>query len=506
MNFEQLYALFNQMLQSNTWWKRFTNSQFIRMIAVFGAQIIYFAQQYADRALAEGFISTATKRASILAAAEDIGYVGRLILASTGTVTITNKGTQKVSLPLHTPLMSERQLPYVLMEVVDLQPGQTRTGIKVSQRELVTVSTQVQAQAEFYSILLTKELTQETVSLEVYVTANGNKELWKENPQFRLANANSKNYVRFYRPTEQLGIRFGDGTIGMMPPANSQIDINVWTSKGDTTLVVGQRMRMTGMYQSLDNVLSIITDTAITGGAPMESTEETRMRAMYYVAFDDQVVWGADYEKFISDTIADISWINIWGEQQEEAANGIAALKAGHKDGDKIGTGTLKVTGTAPNQTATLFDFNNMNTIFMSAHIPGLTDKQVEDRLLTALANVPNSMNKKFLVKPINPLPYTVEVEGTAFKNFQLQDIEKSVNLLLEQKFGIDSKHTDYGSSTGELYELAQNDIWAEIQKLNMMNKFTVKVIGLTPATKLNDYIYLDVAKSKVTVTYPKVL
>lgn len=76
MNIQALQDKFNGLLQANSWWRKFTNSQFIQMMAVFGAQIIYAAQSTADRGLTEGFISTATKRSSILAAAEDRNYIG----------------------------------------------------------------------------------------------------------------------------------------------------------------------------------------------------------------------------------------------------------------------------------------------------------------------------------------------------------------------------------------------------------------------------------------------
>lgn len=473
MNFEQLYALFNQSLQNNSWWKRFTNSQFIRMIAVFGAQIIYFCQQKADRALTEGFISTATKRSSILAAAEDIGYVGRLILPSTGTASITNKSTQKISLPLYATMVSEKQLPYVLMETLELAPGATRQGVKISQMELMTVSQSVSQQQEFLSIILSKEITAKTVSVDVYVTQGGKKELWTENPQFRLGTSISKNYVRFYKPTEQLGVRFGDGTIGMMPAANSMIDINVWTSNGDTTLIAGQRLRLTGVQQMYDSQMVIMTDSVISGGAGMESTEETRNRALYYIAYDDQVIWGADYEKYIKDSVAGLSWINIWGEQQQEKAEGKK-------------------------------DLANINTIFICAHIPGKTQAQLEDLITTALQDVPNELNKNFRYVAANELPYTVTVTGLAYKNFQLTDVEANIKQVLKNSFGKDATLTTFGSNVGELYDLAQNNIWAAIQSLNMMSKFTVTISGLTVATKLNDFNFLDIDHSTITITYPK--
>jgi hypothetical protein len=37
-------------------------------------------------------------------------------------------------------------------------------------------------------------------------------------------------------------------------------------------------------------------------------------------------------------------------------------------------------------------------------------------------------------------LPYTVEIKGTAYKNFQLSDIEVSIRQVLEAKFGKNAK------------------------------------------------------------------
>lgn len=39
---------------------------------------------------------------------------------------------------------------------------------------------------------------------------------------FRLANSTSQVYVEFYKPSEQLGVRFGDGLIGKIPRRDLQ--------------------------------------------------------------------------------------------------------------------------------------------------------------------------------------------------------------------------------------------------------------------------------------------
>jgi hypothetical protein len=260
----------------------------------------------------------------------------------------------------------------------------------------------------------------------------------------------------------------------MMPPANSTIDIVVWASLGDTTLTVGQRLRLTGTQKYLDSQLNIMTDSAITGGSGMETTEETRNRAMYHVAYDDQVIWGGDYDQFLKDSIADITWLNIWGEAQQEKSMGKP-------------------------------DLDNINSIFICAHIPGLTQAQLEARITEALTGVPNELNKNSdtLLPTICPTP--LKLKGRRIKTFNLATLKFQFVRCWKQS-SAKTQRSKLAKTTGELFELAQNDIWAAVQTLQMMSKFTVTVVGLIPASKLNDFNYLDVEGSVIDVKYPQTL
>lgn len=118
MTITELLDKFNTKLNENPWWSRFVNSQFVQMQAVFGAQVIYIARTFASRALTEGFISTATRRASILAGAEDRSYVGRFVSASYGTTSITNKTDRDVTLPAGAELLAGDQTPLAIINSV----------------------------------------------------------------------------------------------------------------------------------------------------------------------------------------------------------------------------------------------------------------------------------------------------------------------------------------------------------------------------------------------------
>ncbi|WP_340615826.1 baseplate protein [Xenorhabdus entomophaga] len=470
MTIQDLLDKFNETLQQNSWWARFTNSQFVKMMVIFGAQVIYYAQTFAERALAEGFISTATKRSSILAAAEDKGYVGRLITPSSGLASVRNKTSNRIQLPAFSTYLSDHQYPYMIMDVLDIPAGETITDINIKQMEIVKVTKNVQLEEDFTSVILPKNLTAECVKIDVYVTIDGVEALWEENPQFRLATGTSQNYVLFYKPTEQLGIRFGDGSIGKKPPEGSIIDIHVWCSAGDITLVEGQKLIPSNSFSVYTNNLEIITTTPITNGAGSETTEEIRNRAQYYIAYDDQVVWGGDYKFYLKSKIVGTSWLNIWGEQQQEKSTGIK-------------------------------DLNNINAIFICGHKPQSTQGSLKKEILDALESIPNALNKKFVYVESNELPFTIKLTGVAIKSVIISDAKTKIRDQLNTQFGRDATSFD-SNSAGDFEQIRVNNLWACVESLDVLAEFNIEVIGMTEAKQLNDFIYLDTENSVFEIAY----
>ncbi|EPK7688525.1 baseplate protein [Serratia marcescens] len=470
MTSQEILEKFTALIQQNVWWSRFVNSQFMKMLAIMLSQIIYAAQTAAEKALTEGFISTATKRSSILAGAEDRGYVARQIMPSYGTSSVTNKTQIQQSLPIYADLISDEQKRYMLVEPLVLNPGETRHGVPTKQLEREQLIFDVENETEFLSFTLTKAMTKRCVSIDVSVTDNGVARRWEENPQFRLSNKNSLHYVKFYRPTEQIGIRFGDGSIGKMPAGGEQVILDVWLSDGDITLVQGQTLTPYAGSSDLSGKIEVKTETPITNGAGYETTEETRNRAQYFTAYDGQVVWGADYKFYLRTQIPNISWINAWGEKEQEKSTGVHSLK-------------------------------NINTVFFCGHKKGLTQEQMESVVLSAFQDIPNELNKNFVYVKTNERPFTINVTGVVKKNEVIVDAEKKIRDELEARAGRDSSNFERDES-GEFARVSHNEVWAIIQSTGLLSKFKLEILNMSEAAALNDFIYLDVKKSKFELKY----
>ena len=460
---------FNTLLAANSYWSQFAGSQFVTMLTTFIAQIVYRCQQFADAALSEGFISTATKRASILAGAEDRGYVGSRVTPSTGTAIITNTTSKAVAVPQYTSFISDDQYPYLTDDVVTVAANSTKT-VAISQMEIVEVSTTVSAASEFIEVLLSRDLTAVCHKIDVQVTTNGVTTTWTKSVMFRLATDDSTVYVEFFKPTEQLGVRFGDGTIGMIPPAGSTITLKVWCSSGDVTLLADQTLTPVDDSAALADSITVKSSTSITGGADSEATETTRNRAQYFLSYDNQVVWAEDYTFYLKQNIPATTWLTAWGEGQQEVIDGVKNIA-------------------------------NINKIFLCGWYPGKTQEELQAMMLAALDDVPNPLNKTYSLVSATELPFTITLTGEIPASLTTATVIADLKSDLDTRFGMDSTYFD-PNGTGDFKLIKVKDVWAYIENLGYFDDFELTFNDMQTSNGLYEFVYLDAESSIFNLSY----
>ncbi|CQY05466.1 conserved hypothetical protein [Salmonella enterica subsp. enterica serovar Typhi] len=430
---DSIRAEFEELVEKDSFWSKFVGSQFVSMLTLFITQIVYRCFQYADAALAEGFISTATRRSSILAAAETNSYVGTKPTPSSGMIEIT---------------ATSEDAPVEIQEV-------TYT---------------VTAAKEFLEVVLSKALTAVCYKLEVFVTTDGKTTQWSSSTMFRLAGSKSQVYVEFYKPSEQLGVRFGDGLIGQIPPEGSTITLKVWCTNGDITLVAGQNLTPVDSAANLANLISVKTTTPITAGTDAETTEITRNRAQYYLAYDDQVVWGGDYTYFLVRNIPGLSWVKAWGEGQQEKLDGA-------------------------------YNVRNINKIFISGWHPNKSQSELEEVILAAFKKVPNELNKKFSYKEVRKLPFKITITGRISASLTIENVTDELKSALETKFGRDSTFFD-PNRVGKYILIKKKDVWAFIETLGYFRDFYLEFVEWNESNGFYDFVYLDTENSTFNISY----
>nr|DAJ95900.1 MAG TPA: baseplate wedge protein [Caudoviricetes sp.] len=463
-------AEFEALVENDSFWSRFVGSQFVSMLALFITQIIYRCYQYADAALAEGFISTATRRSSILAAAETNGYVGSKPSPSTGPVEITASSPGAPgSIPQYTTFISDDQYPYMTMSECKFTEDGKAT-VEVAQLEIQELTYTVTAAKPFLEVVISKELTAVCHKMEVFVKIDGTNTLWQPSTMFRLANNNSEIYVEFYKPSEQLGVRFGDGQIGKIPPEGATITLRIWCTNGDITLVAGQTLTPVDDAAELANYISVKTMAPITNGTDAETTEVTRNRAQYYLAYDNQVVWGGDYTYFLIRNIPGMTWVTAWGEREQEKLEGALNVK-------------------------------NINNIFISGWHPQKTQEELEALVMDAFSTVPNQLNKVFTYTSVNKLPFRVELTGVISPSLTTATVLSELRAALEGRFGRDSTSFD-PKSVGEYILIKKKDLWAYIEGLGYFHDFSLEFADWHESNGLFDFVYLDVENSIFDIDY----
>lgn len=453
-------------LSALPFWSNMIGSQFVQGLALMVDQLGQRYVQLCERALQESRLSTAVKRTSILAEAEDRAYVARKASPSIGTGEISNSTNSFVNIPMGESLVSEDGTPYIFLDSVGVGANSSRS-VDIAQLELRVVEVPVTKAMPYFEVLLSREDTAVAHRVDVYVKNDDDSGYvaWTKSFMFRNANEQSRIYTEFYKPTEQLGVRFGNGKDGLIPNINATIRLEVWCTLGVSTLMANENL--TFVDDNYNNVF-VKTETAITGGQPPESTEEIRQGAAYSTQYDDQIVWRDDYIHFIKQNIGGLVFLNVWGEQQQEKEDGQPNLK-------------------------------NNRTIFISAYSKDIPSLQLKESILDLVQALPYlNVIYKFVEPNVVGIPLTVS--GTIPRTLAVADVHSATVSAIEEEYGIGQIKQSEGDSSS--LGIKEKDLWALVESLGLYDDFKVSIDGLGVERKLADYRYIDTATSLFNINY----
>jgi hypothetical protein len=454
-------------LSSLPFWSNMVGSQFVQGLALLVEQIGERYVQLCERALQESRLSTAVKRTSILAEAEERAYVARKSSPSIGQGLITNETSSFLNIPMGEPLVSDTGVPYIFLDSVGVGAGSSRE-VDIAQLELRVMEVEVTQTKPYFEVLLSREDTAVAHRVDVYVKASEESGYvaWEKSYMFRNATELSRFYTEFYKPTEQLGIRFGNGKDGLIPTVNSTVRLEVWCTLGVSALMAGEKLSFTD--DIYNEGLSVETTSSIVGGQPPEDTEEIRNGAAYSTQYDDQIVWRDDYMHFLRTNIGGLVFLNVWGEQQQEEEDGQPDLK-------------------------------NNRTIFISAYSKDIPLEQLRNSVLDLVQALPYlNVIYRFVEPNIVGIPLTIN--GTIARTLAVSDVQAATAAAIEEKYGLGQIKRETNNS--DFLEILEKDLWTLIDSIAVYNDFKLVIDGLGVKRKLADYRYIDTATSQFNITY----
>lgn len=453
---------FKDILGTQSEWRYLVKSQFVRHIAIFMGWALRDALWKIERAKQEYFLSTAMNPGSIMSHAEDREYIPRKRTPAYGQVVITNKGTAPASIFVNQSFISDQSLEYATTSAITIQPGNNAT-VTVEQRRKETKEFTVQERRAFYAILFDKEITEQICGLAVQVDEGMGAGFvdYEYHRLFQSAYATSRVYDEFFNHLGQTGIRFGNDDFGKILAVGMVVKVELWLTEGESYLAEGQRIHPTS--EGNDH-LEIVTLEAITGGTPVEGIEEMRNNLRYWITYNEKLVWRDDYIFFLRRAIPDIVWINVWGEQEEEAVTGLKKVE-------------------------------NINNIFISAHAPGHTN--LSDEIMAALKAI-RLLNRAFTWRSPTYSTFNLAITGAVSPREDITTVTTAIWAVVIDKYGRDSRN--------RRSQMLVKDIYDDINGTGYFGAtgahFEVQTSGVTEAEALHEMVSVSEANFSITLVY----
>lgn len=416
---QEAYEELKQLLSASVFWKELATSQFVEHLAIFLGLATEDADFKVERARQEAFLSTALNRSSITSFVEDREYLPRKPKPSIGTVTITNLGTSRVTMLKGREFLSETQLSYSLDATTIIDAGQSVDASMTQIKKTVVEHTVSEAKA-FYEILLDRELTQKVVSIKVSMDRGAGFEEWTYSRLLTNAFATSKVWDEFYSFKDQLGIRFGNGVFGLIPPAGASVKIEVQETDGATLLMSRQLLYPVNEVSDENGaaaILEVVVSENIAGGDSPEGTEEIRRNLHYWPVYNERLVWANDYVYFLRRRFPEIIFAKAWGEETSEAMWGYSTA--------------------------------HINKIFVCAYAPRAG---LQADCMAALADVP-MLNRNFQWYEPEHVTFRVAMSGKVMADRAIDDVVRDVKASLTAYYGRDSSARRSTVLLSEIYE-----------------------------------------------------
>lgn len=452
------YEEFIEILKTKPSLAPLVDGQVMEGLNIFQNLALEYGLSRIERARQEGYLSTSLNRSSILALSEDRLYVPRKATPSNGPLKIENKSGKVMGIPANTQLVTSSQVYYMTGDAVEI-PANGEAYVTIRQLKPESISFDVPEEVPFLEFLLDRQLSKNIAELNVFVDMGLGFVEWQQAVMFRNTNEQSRVFDEFYSHTDQVGIRFGNGIYGVMPPHGSTVRVDVMLTEGFTELMPNQKM----LPVIADfNSLEFTTAGTVSGGADQEDAEEIRRNAKYYSLYDEEVVWNGDYRFFILRKHPGINWLAVWGEQEMEEMEG------------------------AP-------DPAYINKIFFTAYSPDEPD--INDKILESLEQLP-PLNRRY--EPILRVDhaFVVEIAGTLTGSVPMEDATQQIEATLDLYYGKDSSGPE---GAGRREQVQIRELYSLMNGLGIFSDeddIEIEVVGNSKPENLKQMLFVDLEES----------
>jgi uncharacterized phage protein gp47/JayE len=255
---------------------------------------------YIDRAAQEAFITSATKRESVLGLANLFDYTPRFRAAASGTVFVTNSSGASVNIPAGTSfsgIYNDTLYSFFASSSTTLSSGST-VGItltegKLASNQLVTSSANGQI-GQRYTLPAVGVVP---TSVRVFVAEGGAAATeWVRTANVNTLPPNTAGFSVYVNTDETVEIVFGNRLSGKIPAVGSTITATYATCSGAAGNVPANTV--TSFASVTPTGLSLGTSSAFSSGADTESIESIKRSLKATVRTQERAVTIQDFADY----------------------------------------------------------------------------------------------------------------------------------------------------------------------------------------------------------------
>ena len=436
-----------------------------RILASLNAMAMMLAMRSAEVevALYEPFAKV--RDATVLA---DASLKGILPLARACRVSlqVTNNGTAAYALDSGRRLQDAKGRIFQVDAAASIEPGAVQT-VAATQITTRTITQTVTLPASFYALEVTQ--TEDDVFLNsLAVMVNG--ETFNYMPEWFNVNAGDSIYQVETDERRRLWVRFGStGVVGYGVQAGDEITLVATECEGRITdLTPSQAFSLEYSYTADDGLVAFVLGSVIDQGSAPPTMTELRTMARYPGIYDHNAVYLAEFELMLRRYLTGIEFLNVWNEQVEETVRGASE--------------------------------DNINTLFVSGQVSGLTNQAFQDSV-TALINRADDSYRISFVDVVES-PVSVTVSGTVAMVHDIETVKSQIRGLILGAYGAGQPSSSLGGAVPvrvqEASDLLRKGVPAFADA--RLGDFSVHVDA--PATLLPEmWMYVSEASLTVDIT-----
>lgn len=383
------------------------------------------------------------------------------------TLAIQNTDAQLVTLGAGRIFLDAKGRVYELDSSASIAAGATEnvTATQIRRRSLVS---KITVAKDFYSLPVS--LSSDELFLNTLVVSKGLQEFSYAPDWFNVA-PDQLAYQVEVDELRQMTVRFGKSTvIGYGVVQGDEFTLDITECNGRIVdLAPGSDFNLEYILTGTDAGLKANLVSVEDEGAAPHTMPELRVMARYPAIYDHNAVYLGEFEFLLRRYITGIRFLSVWNEQIEESVRGA--------------------------------DVDNINTLFVSGLVIGMTNEAFEARATTLLMRADNSYRLNFVPAVLTPVPVTITASIAI--SWDRATVESRIRALLLEYFGDGAINVSVGM--GQPIKKSQiNRLLRENIDALRDEKAEFDVAITLPATPLPEH-FLYVSSASLTVAVSSV-